>query len=382
MKERLNWWVAIPVTAVGGGAVIAALYMEKWSDQAVSSMLLEFGAALGLVVALVLIEPRVTRRVTEAAAKVAVEAVQEESAKLRDRVLKLEDLGDAQRLKREERRAEASSGIDDLLSGPLSAETTGQLLYEAFAAGLLDERFHVRTGAAPTSPVLFVQPVAFDGTKPAGVWLSTREFDRVDLGEYENAPSQLELNSSTVEWVDPKTADTAASEIEAVLERENTAVDDFDLATALQNLASSVKTMREARAAPAGSGRRLEGQLAVLINHSWAITTAGLESTRSDIVFPITRAGFYLHGRTTFGRGYVDVGIEPAGDDWNEARRWLADRMNLEVRIGPQVDRDPYFSNVLAEATQALQEGHTSEKPTGDADAGLADARDPENPTP
>lgn len=97
--------------------------------------------------------------------------------------------------------------------------------------------------------------------------------------------------------------------------------------------------MLNARREAADSPRRLEGNLRILINDHWALTSAGLESLDENVCFPVAGGGF------TAGRGHLFeashiVVPDPAPHltGWDEAEAWLRDREGIRVsdrRPGP-----------------------------------------------
>lgn len=64
-------------------------------------------------------------------------------------------------------------------------------------------------------------------------------------------------------------------------------------AEAIEQRLVSHRLMVEARQAAEGSGKRLKGRLRLLINDEWALTDAGLEGTKSDLLYPWRSIGRY-----------------------------------------------------------------------------------------
>jgi hypothetical protein len=143
--------------------------------------------------------------------------------------------------------------------------------------------------------------------------------------------------ASTVMWIlKDQTAAQIASDLEEGLERRNEPLNDFRLGYALARLAESIKVMRAARAAEAGSPRRMKGSLQMLINDSWAITSYGLESVMHANAYQANWAGFGSTGR--FGPTTVNVPTSVADGgllQWGEALSWLEDRERWRVDRGP-----------------------------------------------
>ncbi len=59
MHQRVNWPLVLLLSILGVGGVLGALALDDWSREAWSSVLIEAGAALALLSALVLLEQRV-----------------------------------------------------------------------------------------------------------------------------------------------------------------------------------------------------------------------------------------------------------------------------------------------------------------------------------
>ena len=73
--------------------------------------------------------------------------------------------------------------------------------------------------------------------------------------------------------------------------RANLPSDKLSLERCVLHMQESHRLMVEARQAPEGSSKRLNGKLMLLINDEWAFTDAGLEGTQSDNFFRWYRSG-------------------------------------------------------------------------------------------
>ena len=145
VTERINWRVALPVTALGVGLIFAGLAADRFSSAAWSGVLVSLGAAVGLVVILLVLQRGMIRSVTEAATSVATATVERETAGLRDRILRLEDLDQAQARGRERRRRDADEMVERLLDDELTPASVSDLVVSAYQDGLFaPDRFRVK----------------------------------------------------------------------------------------------------------------------------------------------------------------------------------------------------------------------------------------------
>jgi flagellar biosynthesis/type III secretory pathway M-ring protein FliF/YscJ len=129
MVERVNWWVAGAATLVGSAAIAAGVVLAGIRRQTFSAVLIEVGAAIGLVVVLVILERNVIKRVTEAAEVAATEAADRATSELRERIVRLENLDDEQVQERDRRRSEDDSLVERLREGELTAAAVAALLH-------------------------------------------------------------------------------------------------------------------------------------------------------------------------------------------------------------------------------------------------------------
>lgn len=298
MHQRVNWPLVLLLSILGAGGVIGALALDDWSRDTWSSVLIEAGAALGLLSALVLLEQRIVRNVATSTARTETQRI---TARLENRVQRLEDLDAAQNERRAERRNAGDRQLQAIRDGAISHSSVGELLVEGVRDRLFDgDSFHVRTSTDPKCPLLYMLPF-MDSQRVVAVYL---DFEPMELspdpifldGEPMPVPKKTD---STVMWMDDDAAHIGA-ELVLGLERRNIPARGFGLGNAVDRLLKSLEVMRLARAAPAGSAARLQGQLRVLINDDWAYTSEGLEAVRAATIFPIKAAG-WVDGRRRVG---------------------------------------------------------------------------------
>lgn len=325
--------------------IAASLWMGDFESPAVASVLLEVGAAIALLAAFVVVEPRLMRQVASVAESAAVEAVDRSTAGLRERVVKLEDLDRAQQEERIARQRERDGEIDRLLTGALSPASVGELLAAAHDEKLLDDRrFHVRTSQEPSAHVLFMLPLrAENGVRV--MWLDFEAIEDSALVDQEFGFALPKKGEATVVWINSEPASQIAADLEAGLQRLNRPLHGFSFAHALEQLAESVRIMRRARSSEPESPHRLEGRLRFLINGRWAYTSYGLEALQGTARFSITDAGFRGGPpAATFWPGCINSCERPEDEpeaEWREAVWWLAEREGFEVLAPGQTQDHP-----------------------------------------
>lgn len=194
------------------------------------------------------------------------------------------------------------------------------------------DSFHVRTSDDPECPLLYMLPF-IDSQRVIAVYL---DFEPMELspdpvlvdGKPVPVPNKTD---STVMWINDDAAHIGA-ELLVGLERRNIPSRGFGLGYAVDRLLKSIEVMRLARAAPAGSAARLQGQLRVLINDDWAYTSEGLEAVSAATIFPVKAAG-WANGRRCVGPYMFlsddDRAAAPAG--LAEALDWIAGREGIRV---------------------------------------------------
>ncbi|MFP5318469.1 MAG: hypothetical protein ACLGI2_09245 [Acidimicrobiia bacterium] len=322
--DKLDRRIAVGVTVLGLATIATGIAISHGRREAVVGALVNIGVAIGLVVVLIAIERRVVRRVESVARDVAESTAQETAdratADLRDRVVRLENLDEALEEARQRRRAEEDAAVTRVRTTELSAASIGTLHAGAIRDRLLSERCHVRTSADPMCPVLYVLSLVADEGVSV-IWLDFRplQFQGRTITIEDQVVPVPEGDENTVMWVPKDNAADIAVELETALDRSNQPRHGFDFGFAIEQLARSVEVMRAARAAPAGDARRMEGELEILINESWAYTTYGLEAIYEAHAFPLR---FPRDG----GRQHLFVRELPCDDDLAAALTWVSQR--------------------------------------------------------
>ena len=349
--ERINWRVAVPTTVMGAGLALGGLVVGDFHASAVSSLMLNAGTVVALLAVVVVVQPRLMRQVKHTVEGAATAAVDRATSELRERVVRLEDLDRAQEEEREARHRDRDAAIERLETEGLSPSAVGELLAAAHDEGLFDARqFRVRTSASPKAHPLYMLPLrAANGVRV--MWL---DFEPIEDGEIVEPDIGIRLpykGVATTMWINTEPASEIASALEAALERLNEPLYDFSLAYGLERLAASVRVMRAARAADAGSPDRMHGALRVLINDRWAYTSYGLESVMGDAAFPADfpyveagsdggpRAGPAQWGGCV--RGCARPDDEPEVE-WDEALTWLTEREALQILAPDEGQPHPF----------------------------------------
>lgn len=234
MRQRVNWPLVLLLSILGAAGVLGALALDDWSREGWSSVLIETGAALALLSALVLLEQRIVRNVAESTARTEAQRV---TAELQDRVQRLEDLDSAQNERRTERRSVADRQLQAIRDGAISHSSVGELLVDGVRDRLFDgDSFHVRTSDDPECPLLYMLPF-IDSQRVIAVYL---DFEPMELspdpvlvdGKPVPVPNKTD---STVMWINDDAAHIGA-ELLVGLERRNIPSRGFGLGYAVDRL--------------------------------------------------------------------------------------------------------------------------------------------------
>lgn len=331
-EVRWNWRLVAGVTAIGVAAVLMGVALQAWERGAWGGVLVEVGAGLGLVAAIVYLERRVLHQVSERAESVARETAerttQETTADIRDRLARLEELDRTQE-KQRQAHDEQAKRIVDRVRADVSFETVRDLLRQAREDNYFAPDFRVRGSSDPYCHILYLE---LDDYSIAAEASGDRIYLSFEPRYLPDAPGHFgqELSDTqTVHWVEGESIELASSKLVALLIRLNLPLDAFDLAYAMGRLVTSFDVVRSARSAPRESSRRLGGELEFLINDGWALTTFGLEAIEEDAAFSVTRAGWV---GTHMVRASVRVPQDwPTDPGLGEAIAWLRDREDFEV---------------------------------------------------
>lgn len=344
MDEKINWLLVLALTGLGLVAVIGGLAVADFGDSAISGLLIEIGVGVGLIATVVLVERRLIRRISDAASAVAAEAVRSETAGFQERIVRLENLDEARQQERDRRYRSNDDMIRKVLAEELTAASLGELLVVAINDRLVDDRsFGVRTSDDPDSPVLhFCVLTAKNGV--AALWLDFEALSTnsqvIDVPGVGPVPAPVGTEAAAM-WIDGDSADKLAVDLELGLERINQPTNGFDLGYAIKRLTSSLEVMWRARALPAGSPQRLHGQLILLINDHWAITTHGVESIVTDIRLVIAGGGFDRTGGWAVKHIRLPDDFDETLRGWPETETWLSKREGITILRGGEQLEDP-----------------------------------------
>lgn len=329
-QRRLNLPVVLGATIVGLAAIGLGLHFGGWTRDAWSAVLIEAGAAIGLVSSIVVLERRMVRDVAESTARTEVERV---AGDLRHRIQRLEELDADQEQVRSEQRRLNDERLQAIRDGRITSASVGEVLIEAINDRLIDpDVFHVRTSAHGSCPLLYMLPFV-DASRVVAIYLDFEPFELAKqpiLVDGEPIPVPRKTDS-TVMWMDDDAASIGA-DLSAGLERRNEPHHDFGFGHALGSLLEGIELMRSARAAPAGSPRRLSGQLRVAINDDWVYTTAGLEAVAASTLHVVKPAG-WLRSSRWLG-AYMHISKDErstASASLNEALTWLEQREGVRL---------------------------------------------------
>ena len=292
-----------------------------------------------MVSLLVVLERRVLRRVATTVARDEAERVTQD---LRSRVDRLEDLDDAHRATREKQLQAAKEQLASIRDGDITSSSVGNAILQAMQDNLLDpEHFVVKTGTSIAAPVLHALPLVEPDGKIVALFL---DFEPMVVDQepimVNGKPIPVPKGSdSTVMWMD-QTPDIVGADLEAGLGRRNEPTEGFGFEYAIDRLIESIELMRVARGASAGSPKRLEGQLRVLINDAWAYTGKGLESTESTTIYPLNYARSIGPGSHRPVHLYLTLSSDEkaqADAAFSEALKWVQERHSVRL-IEPGID--------------------------------------------
>lgn len=337
--ERINWRIGGLAVGTGLIATVAGLTVAEFDRSAVAAVLINVGTAMGLLLVVLWFEARVVKRVERAAKATANETVERVTADLRERVVRLENLEEAQAEERGRRRDAASAPVRAMREEQLSAQVVGEVLADAHGRGLFGPGFCVRTSAEADCHLLYFLPLRSPNDIPI-LWLDVEPFEMgepIDLdGQTIAGPVPRE---TTAMWIYDQDAAEVASDIEAGLEKTNRTLNGFSLRYALEQLDSSVEIATRSREVEAGDSARLRGSLEMLINEYWAVTTYGLEAVDSSTALTVAWSSFVgcsgasvLH--PTQLKQVLPADESPAGYD--SAIEWVTQRLRWLPPDDPQ----------------------------------------------
>jgi hypothetical protein len=171
---KLNLKLALPLTLAGALAMFIGLALAKFTPEAWGGVLVEIGAAFALLALLALAEGRLMREVVTKART----AAKEETKALSDRLLRLEELDDAQAERRDRRRVSQEAELAEFDQADLSVENVGKLLNAAYEERLVadDAPLRVRTSTNPKCHVLHMLGFSQSDKKVWSIFLDFEPF--------------------------------------------------------------------------------------------------------------------------------------------------------------------------------------------------------------
>ena len=265
------------------------------------------------------------------------ETVRRETAAINERLLRLEDLDDAQRAESAKRDAARCAELDDFEQADLSVGRVGSLLLAAHNEAMVadGDPVRVRTSSETSGHVLHM----LGYSDPSEVWGIFLDFEPFEFrgATFRAGGTSVPMpykRSTTVMWVDEPASEIAVA-LEDGLRTENRPLYGFSLGYALRQLVKTVAVVREARAAEADDPRRLTGRVRLLLNDDWVWTDYGLESVHSAERYKVVLghfdpAGQYIHSSIRVPesrRGCTD----PL---WLDAINWIQEREKHPVYFG------------------------------------------------
>ena len=326
-----NWKPAVVVTALGLLLVgVGAWFADSWRDAA-SGVLIEVGAGIGLVAAIVWLERRFLRQnVREIAAAEAGEKVREVVVETEERISRLEELAKYEEEERFRRHVAQEVETDGLFAEGLTASSLGGVLLTSQREQLFSDDFGVRAGDSPHAPILYfcvlvhrdeVQMV-FVGLEPFRFSGQTMQIESTEIPVPDATPS--------VAWTQEEPPEDLFGEILELLNSTNVPSEHFSLVKMAGWLRDSLRVARESRSAPGGSARRLRGKVKLLVNADWVLTSAGLESVAGNQHFELEDS--YIQGPTGLMEQCVPHVEVPASTEGEEDS--LSDAGSVLSRAG------------------------------------------------
>ncbi|MCY3568187.1 MAG: hypothetical protein OXH38_06135 [Chloroflexi bacterium] len=313
-----SWGIAILVAGIVL-VLFGWLWEGTWED-----VFIEVGAASGVGGIVLLFKPRLMRQVdertTDVATKTATTTAEEiastRTEEIEKRLIRLERVSDIQARERDRLHEEAER-IIAAVEGDTSFSSLNELLDHASEQGLFAESMFIKTSDDLGQPLLQVSQDIYN-TNPFTRMMSFEILVLTEVDFIWLIYSKIE--DGAVQWVEGDSFDEFVRELYAVFARANLPHDKLSLQKSLTDLQESHRLMVEARQAAEGSSNRLHGRLRLLINDEWVLTDAGLEGTKSDLIFPWRSIGQYGEHLERTG----DFGCPPNCQEhlWDEAKTY------------------------------------------------------------
>ena len=282
------WWGIGILLAGVVLALLGYLWEGTWED-----VFIEVGAAAGVGGIVLLFKPRLMRQVKEQAAEagaaVAEDIASTKTEAIEQRLVKLESISDIQ-AREQDRLQEDTQRIIAAVGGDTSFTSLNELLDHASEQGLFSESMFIKTSDDLGQPLFQVSQDIYN-TIPLTHMMSFEILVLTEIDHIWLIYSKIE--GGTVQWVEGNSFEEFVREVYAVFARANLPHDKLSLQKSVTDLQESHRLMVEARQAAEGSSKRLNGRLRLLINDEWALTDAGLEGTKSDLLYPWRSIGRY-----------------------------------------------------------------------------------------
>ena len=273
------WW-GIGILLAG---IVLALLGYLW-DGTWEDVFIEVGAAAGVGGIVLLFKPLLMQQVREQAKNeattTAVAIVTTATEELKNRVVRLEDIGDVQASVEERLQEEAERAIAAVAAEITQPNIENQLLI-ASKQGLYANRILVKTNTQSGHPLIRVERDGALGEPGSDIYLDIWRVVPID----NEGESFREIRNSEVVWQPRDDPSSIVQEIVLKYKQLGLSKDDRSTELLFDNLQDSFRLMVAAHQEPQGSDNRIDGKLIFLINDEWVMTDTGLEGTKSSHVF-------------------------------------------------------------------------------------------------
>ena len=328
--DGMSPWVGIAILLGGAALVLLGwLWEGTWED-----VFIEVGAAAGVGGIVLLFKPRLLRQVderatdvaTKAAATTAQDIASTRTEAMEKRLIKLESISDIQSRERDRFEQETERIIATVGDDASFASVNG-LLDHASKLRLFAETFLVKLSDEQGQPLFETSQRTYQTETIQAV-----SFGIVALTHSDFDTDHYSLLNHRVHWSSDADLEEFITKVYSGLTRANVPQDKFSLETLISNLQESHRLMMDARRAPQGSGKRLNGKLMLLINDEWVVTDAGLEATESDHL--------YRWYENPPHDNYIDLYNALCPPDYQQAL-WEEAKYYAE-RLRQEVEREPF----------------------------------------
>ena len=219
------------------------------------------------------------------ATEVAQRIVEESTAEIRERIEQLETLRERQQRVEAKRHAATSQLIDKVREQP-DFDSTLALLAEARMKDLFSPHFSLRCGSNQN---LLMDLRIDERLLPLIATGELIDEDQICIEITVHSPTGT-LPSAESYWWGGESIEEAWNGFLDACESKAVPMEGIGLTDVFAALAASYGVMIDARRSPVGDPMRLQGELRLLVNDEWVITSAGLESRLSNDRFEGTPA--------------------------------------------------------------------------------------------